>query len=321
MGSIGQLGDWGKRVNGVGNIDTQEFTRAYNNMKYDPGLISRITGDNMSWFSGTPTFLGETGASRKYSAMLDGVNARNYSAYFKEAAQGNMSAGEAEAILRGAGVNYKRAYSSLPFSFNNSTTGFMDELMESMSKEKAEEYASASTGANWYKNLDGTQANSILASVGIKNAGGMKADALLQAIVGAGDSSDAVGQFAAANGITRRQAAFGLTQKANGGYLSRLSMMHGASTEDFDNITGGIGALARATGNTFGADRMFEQGSTGLDFSSSDVTSALGALGLTNEDIQGVLATADGAEQLKQFAYLFFLHSSNIRFMLHWYPQ
>lgn len=304
MRGIADLGDWGKGLSSVDKLDNKEFTRAYNNMKYDPGLIGRFTGDNLSWLFGTPTFLGETGASRNYGALMRGVNASNYSAYFKEAAQGSMGRVEAEAILREAGIKTARAYSSLPFSFNNSTTGFMDELMESMSKDKAASFAKASTDANWYNNLGQTQANSILEQAGIMGASKMKADALLQAIVGKGGSDDAIGKFAAANGITRRQAAFGLTQKANGGQLSSLSMMHGASTEDFNRVTGSIAALARLTGNTYGVDKMFEQSENGLNFSSSQITSALGALDLTNEDIQDVLSTDNGAEQLKQFAYL-----------------
>ena len=304
MRGIADLGDWGKGISSAGKLDNREFTRAYLNMKNDPGLISRITGDNLSSFLGDPTFLGETAASRNYGALMSGVNANNYSAYFKEAAQGSMGRVEAEAILKEAGIKTARAYSSLPFSFNNSETGFLDELMESMSKDKANAFASASTGANWYKNLGQTQANNILTQAGIENASGMEADALLQAIVGKGGSGDAIGQFAAANGITRRQAAFGLTQKANGGALSRLSTMHGASTEDFDSTVGAVGTLARITGKTYGVQKVFEQSGNGLNYNSSQLTSALSAVGLTSEDMNEILSTDNGVEQFKQFAFL-----------------
>ena len=303
MHGVRGLGDWGKNVSGLGNLDSKEFTRAYNNQVNDPYWFQRNIGiDDI--MDGKFVALGETGASRKYGSLLEGVNARNYSGYFKEAAQGDMGGGQAEAILRGAGIDYNIAYNGQLKWFNNSPTSFMDQMMSTMSADKAASLAGASTGANWYNNLSGSQANDIISSIGISGASGMDANALLQAIVGAGGADDAVGRFASANGISRRQAAFGLTQKANGGSLSNLNMLHGASEADFNNITGGIGAIARLTGNVSGVDRLFSQSETGSNFSRSELTSGLSALGLTSEDLQSILSTDDGAEQLKQFAYL-----------------
>lgn len=302
MRGIEGLGDWGKGVSGLGKIDSKEFTRAYNNMRDDPYWFQRnISMEDI--MDGKFVALGETGASRRYGSLLDGVNARNYAGYFKEAAQGNMSGGEAEAILRNAGIDYNIAYNGQLKWFNNSPTSFMEQLASTMGSDKAAALAGASTGANWYNNLSGSQANDIISSVGI-NTKGMSADALLQALVGAGGADDAVGRFASANGISRRQAAFGLTQKANIGSLSNLSMLHGASDTDFNNIMGASGALARLTGNTSGVDKLFAQSENGMNFSSSEITKGLGALGLTSDDLQSILATDDGAEQLKQFAYL-----------------
>ena len=302
----------------TGVLDGGSITAAQKFSKLDIGIntMDAISTDRfadakrrVAMPNGTMDYIGTNGTLRLLKDIFDadpnveaGIRssmAANNGDYFKAAA-GQSGIGKAEAAynLKKYGITAGKVNKSVWFMNQDDPLGVLKEMAEVMSAGSADALAASSTGANWYKNTSKDRASEIAAAMGLHS--NMSKNDVLDYLMANGNSNNAIGKYAASNGISMRQAAFGIANIYGTGDMSNFGKIYGAGNSDFADISKQSGAYAHAIGRSPMAEDLAAQAGVGT-MSASAALGGLSKLGLTQDDIDSIIASGD-VDSVKAFS-------------------
>lgn len=289
--SLRKMQGWGDPLSSLGSLDPASFHSAYVKMNggIGNGLLDSEVGAGNA---------GDRTDATSGAAVLTAMRTKNHRGYYQQLMGGadSMGAGEAYQNLRGLGVsnfNIGREYQEL-------SGGVTEALANGMGKGM-DKFAAHTTDAGWYKhNLTTERAKSILSEIGIDHSN-MSKDELVLALTQGGPTGAKLDAKARGLGVSRKNLAFAIANKEGigQGEMSGYSKLFGASDDVFNTFDQSSGAYARSKGMIFNAGEFASQLDNNLGFGNEAISSSLGKLGLSMDDIREVMDSG-GADDFRQ---------------------
>lgn len=166
---------------------------------------------------------------------------------------------------------------------------------------------SATRNSKWFQGMSDSDADAMARAAGIDTSkyGSGDINELFERIAQSQDKG--ITGYAASKGISQEQLAYGLSSKLLGSDagMSATNKLFGANKDLVKKTMAAAGGIARGTGDTIHAERRAMESMSGLSVDKSQIVESLKAVGLSLDDINGVIdGSKDGEGDLQRYGGL-----------------